>query len=113
MTKQIPRDQLIVGRYYVGRGRNGNVGLWDGESFLIVGQKGQFRVVKLEGYFASEDGCFQPFREVDEGRVTEALGANGWDAHYARVLEFESVAESSTSGPTAEQYAAADRGIVG
>ncbi len=89
MAEQIARERLVVGRHYVGRGRNGNVGLWDGESFLVVGQKGQFRVVKLEGYYGLEDGCFQPFREIDEGRVAESLGSVGWEAHYARVLEFD------------------------
>jgi len=53
-----------------------------------VGEKFGRRVIKLEGYYGREDGCFQPFREVDEGRVVEALGAVGWEAHYARVVVF-------------------------
>ena len=91
MAGQIPRERLIVGRHYVGRGRNGNVGLWDGESFLVISEKFGQRVIKLEGYYGPEGGCFQPFREVDEGRVVEALGVGGWAAHYARSIDFGSV----------------------
>jgi hypothetical protein len=34
MAEQIPIDQLITGKWYVGRGRNSNVGLWNGSRFL-------------------------------------------------------------------------------
>lgn len=89
MAQQIPLDGLVVGRHYVGRGRNGNVGLWDGDSFRVMGEKFGNRVIKLEGYYGPEDGCFQPFWEINEGRTVEAFGVSGWDAHYARVLELD------------------------
>ncbi len=85
---QIPRDQLMVGRTYVGRGRNGNVGLWDGDVFLVLGEKFGQPVVKQEPYFEEEEGCFQPFMMVDEGRVIEPIGRIGWDAHYAKTMTF-------------------------
>ena len=39
-VQQIPIELLETGRWYVGRGRNGNVGLWDGKCFLVIGQEG-------------------------------------------------------------------------
>ena len=74
----LPLDQLIPGRWYVGRGRNSNLGYWDGEYFVVLAQGGiktgpgprDWRTewqVKYEDYFTPECGCFQPFRLVDEG----------------------------------------------
>lgn len=37
---------LEKNRWYVGRGRNGNVGLWDGESFLVIGSKFLHNLIK-------------------------------------------------------------------
>ncbi len=85
---QIPMYRLIRGASYVGRGRNGNIGLWDGECFLVIGEKfGRF-VVKEEPNFVATWGCFQPFREIDEGQMTEPFGRIGWDAHYGRRMNF-------------------------
>ncbi len=88
MPEQIPMDRLIVGCHYVGRGRNSNVGLWDGECFLVIGQKFNEYVVKLEPYYTKESGCFQPFMEIDMGKMVEPFGASGWDAHYGKRMEF-------------------------
>lgn len=88
IVEQISLDRLTKGRWYVGRGRNGNVGLWDGEFFLVIGEKfGEYRI-KREPYYAEESGCFQPFLEVDEGRMVEPFGKVSWDAHYGRKMEF-------------------------
>ena len=85
---QIPMHRLVRGRWYVGRGRNGNVGRWSGQHFLVAAEKFDRFVVKHEGYYAERDGCFQPFRMIDEGRMVEPFGRSGWDAHYGRRMEF-------------------------
>ena len=108
--KQIPQDQLIEGRWYVGRGRNANVALWGriGKppggrlTFMTVGFTFHNPVIKDEGYWLDERevaqtadkkliayGCFQPFMLIDEGTVVEAVGTEpGWDTHYAREMAF-------------------------
>ena len=30
---QIPRKKLVKGAWYLGKGRNGDIGMWDGEDF--------------------------------------------------------------------------------
>ena len=85
---QIPMYRLVRGRSYVGRGRNGNVGRWNGQDFLVIGEKFDRYVVKEEPYFAAASGCFQPFREIDEGRMVQPFGQVGWDAHYGRRMQF-------------------------
>ena len=65
--KQIPIEYLINGRYYLGRGRNGNIGIWNEKysSFLVPSWKFSFLVEKYEGYYLPNDGCFQPFLLID------------------------------------------------
>jgi len=96
IVEQISLDRLVTGRWYVGRGRNGNVGLWDGEFFLVIGEKLGEYVIKREPYYSltEEWGCFQPFLEVDEGRMVEPFGKVGWDAHYGRKMEFRQARDS-------------------
>jgi hypothetical protein len=94
IVEQIPLERLAKGRWYIGRGRNGNVGLWDGNVFLVIGEKfGQY-VIKLEPYYTEDQGCFQAFLEVDEGRMLEPFGKAGWDAHYGCKMEFRQVRDS-------------------
>ncbi len=88
MPEQIPLDQLVRGKWYVGRGRNGNVGKWDGQCFLVAAEKFDDYVVKQEPYYEANWGCFQPFALIDEGITTEPLGKVGWDKHYGRQVEF-------------------------
>jgi len=88
VAKQIPIERLEKDRWYVGRGQNGNVGLWDGEQFLVIGEKFGRRVIKLEGYYGLDHGCFQPFRLIDEGAMVEPFGLTGWAAHYGQVMTF-------------------------
>ena len=78
--KQMNLSQLVIGQWYAGKGRNGDVGLWDGEHFLVIGKSG-IKVgpgrrdwdfewkIKREPFFTAESGCFQPFRRVDLGAV--------------------------------------------
>ena len=80
--------RLVRGRWYVGRGRNGNVGLWDGQDFLVIGERFGRYVIKEEPYFVAASGCFQPFREIDEGRMVQPFGRVGWDAHYGHRMKF-------------------------
>lgn len=94
---QIPLSDLRTGCWYVGRGRNGNVGLWDGMDFLVIAKVGiktgpgrrdwtsEFRI-KWEPYYEETEGCFQPFCQIDEGQMVEPFGEIGWDAHYGRSL---------------------------
>jgi hypothetical protein len=78
--KQIPKQDLVSGVFYLGRGRNGNVGMWDkrSDSFLVPSWKFKMAVIKYEGYFEREEGgCFQPFMAIDEGKL-EDLYPNEW-----------------------------------
>lgn len=78
---------LKIGCWYVGRGRNANVGLWNGEHFMTIGSKFGQDVIKYEIYYTSESGTFQPFKRIEEGKMIEPFGTIGWDAHYGRSLE--------------------------
>lgn len=84
---QISRDDLIDGGFYIGRGRNGNVGRWfaEGGFFMVPSLKFGRPVIKAEGYFEEEEGCFQPFLLVDEGEVIEPL-----ERRYAKTLRIPS-----------------------
>ena len=88
-TIQIPREELVPGRYYVGRGRHANVGRWTGHYFLTIGEKLGRDVVKKEPYYTPETGCFQPFLPLDEGWTLAPVGTSGWDKFYAGALEFQ------------------------
>lgn len=93
---QIPVNELIVGRYYVGQGRNGNIGRWDGECFLVLAQCGKkvgpgpgdwenYWGVKCEPYFQTDGGTFQPFKQIDMGVVSVPYG----EREYAKVMKFD------------------------
>ncbi|MCL1095857.1 hypothetical protein [Shewanella kaireitica] len=83
MNRQIQQSELKKGCYYLGRGRNGNIGLWDGEVFAVLhletirktNSSGQVigsytqPHIKKEPYYTDESGCFQPFSEIFEGRL--------------------------------------------
>jgi hypothetical protein len=92
--KMIPREELIEGRWYVGRGRNANVALWtrmgktDRFTFLTISFKFNQPDVKDEGYYEKDHGCFQPFALIDEGLALQTIGGEpGWEQHYAKLLE--------------------------
>ena len=75
IAAQIPKEDLEVGAWYSGKGRNGDVGLWDGEDFLVLGLEGkkvgpdrsdwenEYRI-KREPYCTVDEGCFQPFAKL-------------------------------------------------
>lgn len=84
----IPYEKLECGAWYVGRGRNGNVGLWDGEAFLVIGMIFGRPTIKHEWLYTDEEGTFQPFLRIDEGTMLEPFGDAGWDAHYGRLMRF-------------------------
>lgn len=88
LRKQISKENLETGRWYIGRGRNGNVALWDGAVFLVIGEKFEKYVIKSEHYYTATDGCFQPFLIIDEGRMIEPFEKVGWDRHYGATMEF-------------------------
>ncbi|MEK6758009.1 MAG: hypothetical protein AABX88_02675 [Nanoarchaeota archaeon] len=84
--KQIPKKELIKNRWYLGRGRNSNVGKWDGKYFQTISIKFDNPVIKFEGYYEKKDGCFQPFLLIGEGEMIKPFGKNGWDKHYGKKL---------------------------
>lgn len=84
--EQLPKNRLIKGGWYLGRGRNSNIGYWDGKYFLTIGFKFYEPVIKLEKYYNKNGGCFQPFLKIDEGRTIEPFGKIGWDKHYGKTL---------------------------
>ncbi|MGV0949225.1 MAG: hypothetical protein ACOYB3_01040 [Azonexus sp.] len=122
---QIPEDKLIVNRWYVGRGRNGNVAKWVNmgqgrKTFLTIGETFKSPNLKDEGYHhedPKEGGCFQPFALIDEGTVVESVGTDpGWDRHYANSMSFplQALLESlewsaSKEGPSDRM---GDRGVL-
>ncbi len=75
IAAQIPKEDLEVGAWYSGKGRNGDVGLWDGEDFLVLGLEGkkvgpdrsdwvnEYRI-KREPYCTVDEGCFQPLAKL-------------------------------------------------
>ena len=99
MAEQIPLENLIPGRWYVGRGRRGNVGRWDGTRFLTIDEKFGELVIKSEPYYSAETGTFQPFALVDEGVMIEPFGRVGWDANYGRRMEFGVEPDDSSPFP--------------
>jgi hypothetical protein len=86
LLTQIPENELIEGRWYVGRGRRANVAYWTGKTFLTIGFTFAQAAIKDEGYYGPEAGCFQPFALIDEGHTVESVGPgkDGWEKHYAK-----------------------------
>ncbi|MFH0832087.1 MAG: hypothetical protein V1886_04460 [archaeon] len=84
--RQIPKTELIKGKWYLGRGRNSNIGYWNGRDFLVIGFNFDNPTIKVEGYYGKKQGCFQPFMLVDEGRMIEPFGKRGWENHYGKTL---------------------------
>jgi len=79
---QIPLKELQIGAWYVGRGRNSNIGQWNGDGFSVIAQcmvytgsvatvKSTYPCLKNEPYYTDEEGCFQPFLKIDEGEIIE------------------------------------------
>jgi hypothetical protein len=85
--KQIPKKELVEKRWYLGRGRNANLGYWDGNHFLTICDKMGQWVVKFEPYYEAESGCFQPFMLIDEGEMIEPFGEDAWNKHYGKTLK--------------------------
>lgn len=94
LLKQIPINELEINTWYVGRGRRGNVGLWTGRCFLVIANKSGSNdsqdnfVIKKEPYFTEEMGCFQPFKSVSEGVVTQLLPGVDGVYGYAETMLF-------------------------
>ena len=99
ITTQIPIDELEIGCWYIGRGRNSNIGQWNGEMFAVIAQcdhpvswKPRKYVteprLKFEFYYTEDEGTFQPFIKIDEGELLEPFGSIGWDAHYGSKMQF-------------------------
>lgn len=98
--KQIPLNELKTGAWYVGRGRNGNVGQWNGDCFLVLGKVGVpvsssirrwslVDGVKQELYYSDFEGSFQPFKRIDEGKMLKPFGEFAWGLHYGSLMKFD------------------------
>ena len=63
--RPIPKSRLRKSRYYLGNGRNSDIGYWTGEVFLTIGKKFDQWLVKYEPY---EKGnmCFVPFELIND-----------------------------------------------
>ena len=97
--KQIPLHELKTGAWYVGRGRNGNVGQWNGDCFLVLGRVSVpvfnsvhrwslVDGVKQELYYSDFEGSFQPFKQIDEGEMLKPFGDFAWGLHYGSLMQF-------------------------
>lgn len=84
--KQIENADLRIGGWYLGRGRNSNIGYWNGTNFLTIGFKFNSPVIKIEPYYEKKKGCFQPFMLIKECMITEPFGKTGWKKHYGKTL---------------------------
>ena len=83
--KQIPKMNLIKGRWYIGRGRNSNIGFWTGKDFITLGIVYNSWDIKGEPYYSRKGGAFQPFLLIDEGKIVP-FGKIGWKKHYGKEL---------------------------
>ncbi len=82
---QIPKKELITDKWYLGRGRNSNIGYWDGELFIVLARTFDMWKIKKEGYYElGEDGtgCFQPFVLIDEGETINPFSTHPILANY-------------------------------
>jgi hypothetical protein len=88
VTTVVQIDLLIKDTWYVGRGRNANLGLWDGDWFLVLAKKFDQYVIKREDYYTATWGTFQPFMPLlfDKGSVFER---GKHDRPYCEKLVFD------------------------
>lgn len=94
----LPKEAMLHGRWYVGRGRNDTrIGQWcaEREHFTFpcltslkfgrdAGDWFTYLGLKTGAHFDDPGGCFQPFRLIDEGNVVEPHEEPG----YAISLRF-------------------------
>lgn len=64
----ITKDQLTIGKWYAGVGRNNYVGLWNGKLFITVGYKFGNDVTYHEQHW-DDGGPFQPFNLIHDYKV--------------------------------------------
>jgi len=87
ILKQIPKKNLKEGRWYIGRGRNNNIGYWNGKHFLTIGLTFSITRIKVEDYYTKRRGSFQPFECIEEGEIVQPFGTTGWGHHYGKLLK--------------------------
>jgi hypothetical protein len=95
--KVIPKDQLNIGRWYLGIGRGSNVALWTGEDFLFISDNetgyGEKRCDHWDD--GPPFGCFQPFEELPH----EKFGQQCRYIHDARSRELDRQWHAGNKGP--------------
>lgn len=62
----INKKELKKGRWYLGVGRNSNIGLWDGKTFITLGKYYDYYKMYNEGLY-QDGGCFIPIKLIMEG----------------------------------------------
>lgn len=112
---QIPLKALEINSWYIGRGRGGNLGRWNGECFVTIcfydkswselqaikqkipvteSMRKSREVIKYEYYFYKDKvskpkgadlGTFQPFLKVDFGEIV----GEKYDSSYGEKLRFK------------------------
>jgi hypothetical protein len=103
---QIPREKLLEGTWYAGRGRNSNFGLWTGTYFLCIGSSMGRATIKNEAYYTPKAQCigevpeeswgtFQPFLALDDGDILEFDDSS----QYAKTIVFPSAAGQTPPDP--------------
>ncbi len=69
----IKKKDLKRDHWYSGEGRNANIAIWTGETFLTIGRRFDEYSIKDEGHW--DDGkCFRPNKELDYHRVGKLKG---------------------------------------
>lgn len=99
-VSQIPLKDLEIGSWYIGRGRRANIGLWNGDSFSVLGDCGVWNggvkttiekeeCIKHESYYINKEGSFQPFLKVDFGETVDKTEENGFCGGYGKKIRFK------------------------
>lgn len=63
MKEPIPKEEMYPFAYYIGKGRNADVALWEPmlDTFITVGPKLGHYTTYMEPY-----GCFRPYKMIVE-----------------------------------------------
>lgn len=68
LNLMIPKEKLEVLGWYSGKGRNANIGFWDGSNFYTIGRFYEKVKMYQEGHY-SNGGTFKPFKKLRGGKA--------------------------------------------
>jgi len=83
---RIPKAKLKKDSWYLSRGRNSNIGYWNGKYFLTMGFTFENPRIKSEPYYETRSGCFQPFKIIQEGEIALPYRTNKTKP-YGKILK--------------------------